>query len=214
MSRRDLTGQRFGRLVVIERAPDHIQPSGYRETMWRCQCDCGDNNVIVRTKCLLQGVTKSCGCYMRDKLSERAGKHYKNGTRLYAIWDSMRQRCNNPHNKQYHNYGERGIKICSEWDDYQNFYDWAISTGYDESALRGKYTLDRIDVNKNYCPENCRWADTKVQSVNKRNTVRLTYNNETHPLTEWSDIVGIAYQTLWRRYSKGWSTEKILTKPV
>ena len=209
----DLTNRRFGRLVVIHREADQILPSGYKNVMWKCRCDCG-REIITRSKSLLHGVTQSCGCLVKDLLSQRAGKHYKSGTRLYAIWDSMRERCNNPNNHSYKNYGGRGITIVSEWDDYEKFYEWAISSGYDETAKRGLCTLDRINVNGCYSPENCRWATIKKQSNNKRNTILLTYNNTTCSLSEWAEQVNIKYQTLWRRYKAGWNVEKILNTPV
>lgn len=213
MGRIDIKDRRFGRLVAIERAPDHIQASGYRETMWKCKCDCG-NIVIIRTKCLLQDVTKSCGCLQRELLSQRAGSHHKCTTRLYQVWDTMRQRCNNPNCNAYKNYGARGIKIVPEWDDYSVFYDWAMKNGYDENAPKFKYTLDRIDVDADYGPENCRWVSMKIQSNNKRNTIKLTYQGETHSLSEWADIIHVNYCTLWGRYKHGWSVERILTTPI
>lgn len=124
----------------------------------------------------------------------------------------MRQRCNNPKSKSYKNYGGRGISICSEWDDFAIFRTWAIENGYNESAPRGQCTLDRIDVNGNYCPENCQWSDMKHQVNNRRETVWIEYNGEEHPLTEWADITGIKYCTLWARYKRGWSTERLLKK--
>lgn len=126
----------------------------------------------------------------------------------------MRQRCNNLNHKSYYNYGGRGIHICLEWDDFAVFRDWAIRSGYDESAPRGVYTLDRIDVDGPYCPDNCRWADMKTQSVNKRDTIRLECDGSVRTLKEWSDITGIRYDTLWKRYSRGVPPSDILSLPT
>ena len=207
--RESLIGQLFGRLTVIDTAEDLVSKSGYHTVMWRCRCDCG-NIVTVRGKCLRQGVTKSCGCLQREELSARVSKHRGFGSRLYAIWNSMRQRCNNPNHKAYKNYGGRGITICDEWDDYAVFREWAFSAGYDETAPRGTYTLDRIDVDSGYSPENCRWASMREQSNNKRNTIFIEYEGETLPLIEWSRRLGLDYTTAWKRYSNGLSPNEIL----
>lgn len=198
----DLTGRRFGRLVVRARAPDHITASGYHHVMWLCDCDCG-NEKIIRGKSLIAGYTKSCGCLQREGISSRAGKHHGFGTRLYAIWNSMRQRCNNPNHHAYANYGGRGITICSEWNDFSVFRGWALNSGYDPDAVRGECTLDRINVEEGYSPENCRWVNMCEQSRNKRDTIYIELHGEAHSLSEWSDILGIKYQTLWKRYKRG-----------
>lgn len=208
---RDLIGCRFGRLVVIDRAPNRVQPSGYKDKMWKCQCDCG-NKVVVRGKSLTRGVTHSCGCFAKELMSKRMSKHRGFGTRLYNIWDSMRQRCNNQRCHAYHNYGGRGISVCSEWDDFAAFREWALSAGYDDAAERGKYTLDRIDTDGDYCPGNCRWVNMKVQGNNRRCTVYITHNGETHPLKEWAEITGVKYETLWARYHRGLPPEQVLKR--
>ena len=112
----------------------------------------------------------------------------------------------------FRGYGGRGIKICDEWDDFANFKEWAIISGYDNTAKRGTCTLDRINVNGNYSPENCRWNTMKEQSNNRRNTIYMTVNDETHSLSEWASITGIKYDTLWKRYKKyGWSPERVVS---
>lgn len=193
------------------RADDHVSKSGYHTVMWHCTCDCG-NEVVVRGKCLSSGATKSCGCLAKELLSERASKHHGYGSRLYAIWNSMRQRCNNANHAAYKNYGGRGIRICPEWDDYAIFREWSYTAGYDENAPRGLCTLDRIDVDGNYTPDNCRWISMKEQSNNKRDTPYFELDGVTHTLQEWSNITGIKYETLWRRYNAGWSSERALKK--
>lgn len=153
---------------------------------------------------------KSCGCLAKELLSQRRRKHGGFGTRLYNIWNSMRQRCNNPKHQAYTNYGGRGISICNQWNDFAAFRSWALSTGYDSDAERGLCTLDRINPNGNYCPDNCRWTNMRFQTNNRRETIFITYKNITLPLTAWADVTGIKYTTLWRRYKRGLPAEKIL----
>lgn len=207
----DLTGKRFGRWVVEGRAPDHVTEKGYRHIMWDCLCDCG-NHKVVRGKSLKYGISTSCGCYCKEVVSKSSTRHGGFGSRLYNVWNSMRQRCNNPHCRSYKNYGGRGIGICREWDDFLVFKEWALNNGYDEDAKRGECTLDRIDVDKGYAPENCRWVSMRAQGNNKRDSIWITYNGENRPLTEWADIVGLDYTTLWKRYKNGLNPEQILYK--
>lgn len=211
MGHTNLVGIRFGRLTVISAAEDKVSAAGYHTVMWVCLCDCG-KHVVVRGKCLTQGATKSCGCLQREEMSKRASKHGGFGGRLYTIWNSMRQRCYNPNNNAYHNYGGRGISICSEWNNFAVFREWAYSTGYKEDAPRGAFTIDRIDVDGDYSPNNCRWSSMKDQSNNKRGTLYLEYNYERKPLSEWASIIGVDYTTIWRRYHNGLSTSEILNQ--
>lgn len=160
----DLTGKRFGRLVVICRAG---KGKGW-QSLWLCRCDCG-SFVVVRHSSLTSGNTKSCGCYHRDYTAITHTKHGHFGDRLYFVWNTMKGRCNNPNNQKYKDYGGRGIKVCDEWaNDFMSFYIWAMNNGYDPDAPYGVTTIDRIDVNGDYCPDNCQWVDMKTQSQNKR----------------------------------------------
>lgn len=199
----DLTGKRFGRLIVIDRADDYITPgSGRHRPQWNCKCDCG-NMTVVRSTCLKGGITRSCGCLNKEIVGNNARKHGGFGTRLYNVWDSMRERCNTPTDSAYHNYGGRGITVCREWNDFAAFREWALAAGYDENAPRGQYTLDRIDVNKGYSPDNCRFITMAEQARNKRNTPYYEFNGEVRNLKEWAEATGIKYETLFNRYKRG-----------
>ena len=138
-----------------------------RHNVWLCRCDCGNEVEVIATD-LTTGHTCSCGCLMRETASKTMTTHGKTGTRLNVVWQGMLARCNNQHHKSYKNYGGRGIKVCDEWLDFTAFEEWAFANGYDENAPRGQCTLDRIDNNGNYEPNNCRWADMKTQMQNQR----------------------------------------------
>lgn len=206
----DLTGQKFGRLTVIARAENHIQTNGQRKTQWLCQCECG-KKIIIKASDLKSGHTRSCGCLRIEKIT----KHGLIGTRIYIIWHNIKQRCYNPKDSNYKNYGSRGIIMCDEWlKDFKSFYDWAKAHGYDENTKRGECTIDRIDVNGNYEPSNCRFVNMKVQQCNKTNNHLIIYNGETHNISKWSEILNIKFGTLLARLNRGWSVEKTLTMSV
>lgn len=164
-------GMKFGRLTVLDRFG--ASPNG--STLWRCLCECG-NEKRATTSHLTGGYIQSCGCLKRDSgrtvCEKRNTTHgdSKHGRykRLYSVWRNMRDRCLNPQCHAYKDYGGRGIQICAEWSDYQKFKDWAIAAGYDPAAPYGQCTLDRIDCDKGYSPDNCRWVGMKVQADNRR----------------------------------------------
>lgn len=198
------TGQRFGRLVTIAKVGRDKQ--GY--VIWRCQCDCG-NEKDVSTKYLGKG-TSSCGCLAKEQSVKRLTTHGKRYTRLYTVHHSMMQRCYNPNAHEYCNYGARGIEVCAEWHDFLCFEEWATSNGYDETAPQGKCTLDRINTDGNYEPNNCRFVPMEVQQRNRRNNRMLSYNGETRCMKEWADLFGVPYGTFQKRIKAGWPMGKAL----
>ena len=136
-------------------------------------------------------------------------------SKLYGIWHGMKQRCSNPNHPLYRLYGAIGIGVCEEWQDFQAFQSWALNNGYDENAdHRRKCSIDRIDPNGNYEPNNCRWTDSKTQLNNTKRNTKVTYQGETHTLAEWAEIKGINYSTFCNRWVRGWSIEKMLEAPT
>lgn len=193
---KDLTGQKFGYLTVLEQCEKIL----YRHRYWKCQCKCGKIKSIDEYN-LIKGKSISCGCYRNKLVSERKSKHNMTDTRLYTIWVSMRDRCNNPNKKAYKDYGGRGIKVCDEWqNDFISFYTWAINNGYNENAKSRECTIERINVDGNYEPQNCTFKNSKEQANNRRNNIIIEYNNETHTLMEWCEILGLNYKRTLRRY--------------
>lgn len=194
----DLTGRRFGRLEVVDRAQNRN-----KHVYWRCRCDCG-KDVEVRGDALTRGPTVSCGCYHDDIVT----KHGMWQTPIYRIWRSMLGRCENPNAHAYELYGGRGIKICDAWHDFQTFYDDIGKRPADN------YSLDRINNDGDYCPENCRWATWKQQSRNRSNNRIIELDGERRCISEWASITGINHGTLTQRLNRGWTARQTLTMPV
>lgn len=201
---RDLTGQRFGRLKVIEFFEKRKSPNGVNKYFWKCKCDCG-NTVNVNSQHLTTGHTKSCGCLYKETKSHVT--HGLSKTRVYRVWRRMKERCTNGNCKDYKHYGGRGIILSEEWMSFEPFYDWAMSNGYQDDL-----TIDRIDVNGPYSPENCRWVTMKAQQSNRRNCVFLKMNGEIKTVTEWANIYGINCGTLRSRLATGMPLEIALTQ--
>jgi len=200
----DLTDQRFEMLVVKERVPNR-----YGQTMWLCECDCGNISVVSASH-LKRGVTKSCGCLRVIAAKKANSKHGQFGTRLYNIWGGMKDRCDNKKSKDYPNWGGRGIALCEEWETFEPFYKWAMANEY--SPL---LQIDRKDNEKGYSPDNCRWVTCKENNNNRRSNHNITYNGATKTLTQWSEITGISKNALGARLRRyGWSVEDALTIPI
>lgn len=184
----DLTGQRFGRLIAIKRSTESGTNKG---VYWLCHCDCGKEKYI-RGADLRDGSVKSCGCLKDEKTSKRFRKHGQSNTLLYDIWSSMKGRCFRKTCKDYPNYGGRGITVCNEWkNDFQAFYDWAISHGYKDHL-----TIERMNPNGNYEPQNCTWLENEKQAINRRNTKLIEYHGGLFNERELSKMLNINYNTL------------------
>lgn len=209
MSRyKDISDKRFGRLIAIKVIG---REEVSRCVLWECECDCG-KKTIVRSSSLLSGSTKSCGCLQKDRAAEynkNNAIHGKCETKLYKSWAHMKERCLNPNCKSYKNYGARGITICEDWLEFENFNQWAINNGYKKGL-----TIDRIDNNGDYKPSNCRWVNRKKQNNNRRDNVILEFNGKKKTLAQWAEELNINYSTLHSRIYTGWSVEKALTQPV
>ena len=197
----DLSGETFGKWRVLKRDGSlNGKPS------WLCQCECGTIRTVSGSN-LRMGLSCNCGCVRSEKIEERNTTHGKSGTRLYRIWCGLKERTANDKNPAYKWYGARGISLCDEWQDFETFQKWAVFSGYEPHL-----SLDRVNNNGNYEPGNCRWVTPKQQSNNTRKNKLLTYNGETHTVSEWAWITGIGRSTLSNRINRGgWSTEKALT---
>lgn len=208
----DLTGQRFGKLTVVR----FVKFNRWNAAVYLCRCDCGCEKIILGAS-LRSGNTKSCGCLSTRKDGKNNFDRYHvlnpgdsrpRNRRLHSIWLGMRYRCNSTHSEVYKDYGGRGICVCSEWDDFYTFQEWALANGYSD----GK-SIDRIDNDGNYSPENCRWVDMKIQGSNRRNSRYFTFRGETLTISEWSRRTGIEWNTLNDRIKKGLPPEEIF-KPT
>ena len=195
-------GDRFGRLTVL----GQVAPAQNGSRMFLCSCECGAVRAY-RVEALVNGRAKSCGCYHRDRVTKHGDSlSAKKRTPLYKKWSGIKIRCNNASAQSFKYYGARNITYCEEWNDYKNFREWALSSGY-----RDGLEIDRIDPNGNYEPGNCRWVTRSEQDYNKRNT--LLYNGE--PLKRVCQRLGMNYSRVWRRIKRdGWEIEKALYTPL
>ena len=210
----DMSGERYGKLVVLTQAG--IQN---KQMMWNCICDCGVR-FVASGNSIRRGKTLSCGCVYKQSRPEIARKsiakvkHGDSFERLYFVWNDIKSRCNNPNDISYKHYGARGIKVCEEWEkDYTAFKSWAILNGYNKNAKRGECSIDRIDVNGNYSPENCRWISSKEQCNNKTNTIFIEIGGIRKTTSEWAELTGLRRDLIYSRYKRGWKGEEIISKP-
>ena len=196
----DLTGKKIGRLTVIGKHGHNK----HGQLMWECLCDCGNKTVVVGQN-LRRGMTKSCGCNSHLPTTKT---HGMTGTVLHKRWLNMKSRCNNPNNKRYERYGGRGIKVCKEWEnDFMAFYNWAISNGFEESL-----SIDRIDNNKGYSPDNCRWATPRQQANNTRRNIIVERDGEKVTLSDLCRNLGLNYRLVLSRIESGMTVEMAISK--
>ena len=212
MKKLNLINHKFGRLTVISQ-----EKSKGGKTIWKCLCDCGNITTVTSTN-LTCGKINSCGCLRKEQITNRNTTHNLTKTQIYKVWKSIKQRCYNKKLPCYKNYGGRGIFVCKEWkDNFESFYKWSMENGYFED--KGEYktnllTIDRIDNNKDYSPQNCRWVDRKIQARNKRGVRNIYYNGEELCLSEWCEMLNLNYRTIIGRLSRGWSVEKSFETPI
>lgn len=200
----ELSGKRFTRLVAVSRTERRRRGL----VVWECVCDCGEIVHVTSTNLNL-GLTRSCGCYQKDMQREAITKHGRARTPEYRAWVDLKTRCTSSSNSRWEGYGGRGIKVCDRWlESFENFY---ADMGDRPSV---KHSIDRIDNDGDYCPENCQWATPKEQYSNRSTNRYLTYQGRTLNVTEWSAEIGISREVLYNRLSKGWSEERALTTPL
>lgn len=200
----DFSGKRFGKLVVVRKAPKG-------RSWWECKCDCG-NEITLPAYRLFE--YKSCGCLEKENkanLTKYTRTHGMTNTRLYSVWCKIKERCTNPNTEHYDRYGGRGICICDDWKNtFVKFYEWAINNGYDENSTGKEQSIDRIDVNGNYEPTNCRWVTKAEQARNRSNTLYIRFHEELVPLSTFAYNNKIDYSYAKRHHESGLSAEKIL----
>ena len=188
----ELIGKKFGLLTVVSR----VDNDQHGNTRWLCNCKCGNTAIVKATK-LTCGRQVSCGC-------NRHRRNDKSRTRLYQIWRNMHGRCENPKRDHYDRYGGRGIEVCSEWKDFETFERWAIENGYAEDL-----SIDRIDVNGNYTPENCRWANRRQQCNNRSSNHLLEFRGTMYTIAQFAEKMNVPYHTIRNHIKAGWSTERM-----
>jgi hypothetical protein len=204
---KDLTSKRFGRLLVLAYAGTDAK----RRLLWFCQCDCGQEITISRSQ-LLSDHVQSCGCLHNEQLITRNRKHGLAKHPLYGSWLTMIARCTNPNTKSYSSYGARGITVCERW--HQSFPDFLSDVSALPDFGAPGYSLDRIDNDGNYAPENVRWANRKVQRRNSPANLIIFYGEQSKPLADWADELNMRKGILYNRLRHGWTVERAFTTPV
>lgn len=197
-------GKKFNMLTVTDIV--HVEKNFGKEWFWKAKCDCGKEAIVVPGK-VVKGLHKSCGCLRNGPAWNK--RHGESHTHLHNIWCGMNNRCN-PKHKNSEEYGKRGITVCDEWKSYEAFAKWARENGYSDGL-----TIERIDVDGNYCPENCTWIPLAKQARNRRTTAWVTYNGRQMSLAEASEIAGLPYKQVWFRiHVAGWTFEKAISTPL
>lgn len=187
----DIVGKRFGNFVVMEK----IKTDDKSHSYYKCKCDCG-NIFIKRRDIIIHSKHQACNECKRNRPDIITHNH--SNTKLYRVYYSIKERCYNPKCKEYHNYGERGIKLCDLWiSNFEEFYNWSITHGYEDGLQ-----IDRIDNNSDYSPDNCRWVTPEVNSNNKRTCVYIEYNGEKLTINQWAKRLNINKNTFWRYIRK------------
>lgn len=208
---KDRTGEKYGRLTIVSYTGKQTFHGG--NAIWLCKCDCG--KYVERPAVMLKhSKMPSCGCYVKEHTENLNKSHGGRNERLYLVWIDMRRRCYDKKDSNYFRYGGRGIKVCDEWKDYSVFREWAIKTGYDPSARKQQCTIDRIDVDGNYCPDNCRWVDAKIQNNNRRNNKIVEFNGRKQTLKQWADEMCFNYEMVDKRLNAGWDIERAFYQPA
>lgn len=201
-------GDKIGRLTVIEYG-GYKQYAKRIENLWKCKCECGNEKIVSETT-LKRNANASCGCYKREKVSKSLMKHSFTKHPLYKIWRGIKTRCFNSNSKSYERYGGRGITMCNEWsNNAASFCQWSLDNGYKKGL-----SIDRIDNDGNYEPNNCRWVDKFVQANNKRNNHKVLYNGEIYSLNELERLTGLDHRLIGNRLERGWDIEKIISTPT
>ena len=206
--RAKLKGKTFNYLTVICYHQTLKNKHGIQSAIWKCRCKCGNITLVSSTN-IKGGHIKSCGCFQRESVGKINRTHGRSRTPEYRIWTQMKSRCYNPNTTDYKYYGGKGIKVCDKWvNSFESFF---MDMGKRPSLL---HTIDRIENNTDYTPENCKWATRKTQTRNRSNTKTLTYKGETKPMAAWAEILGLNYTTVQSRVARGWDVNDIIETPI
>lgn len=205
----------FGKFTIIEFDHKILASHGYRY-YYRCRCSCDGKEIIVREDGLKSGHTKSCGCLQKETAKKLMYKHGLTNTRFYKLFDNMYSRCSGYKYCDNKNYKQKGITVCDRWHDFNNFKEDMYESYCEHVEKFGEKdtTLDRIDSNMSYCPENCRWATRKEQANNTKNNHRIEYKGESHTLAEWANILDIGYKCLSTRVKRGWPIDRAFNEKI
>lgn len=205
-NKEEWVGKRYGSLVV-SKAINKKMKNGNSQWFWNLKCDCG-GEITTRPIEVIKGRVVSCGCYRKSRML-LSKVHGESHTRLHDIWCGINSRCN-PNNVNSRRYGARGIKVCGEWKDFEKFKEWALQNGYEDGL-----TIERVNVDGDYCPSNCTWTPLEIQARNRRTTMWVTYNGRKMSLAEAAELAGLPYKQVHGRIKKyGWSVEKALSTPI